>query len=298
MILTTTLTTDYQEEDKVVREGVRKAVISSLMCMGLFLACSTREIIQVAGSTTVLPVVSRAADQFMLEHSGVRITVNAGGSGVGINQLGEGTLDIGMSSRDITEAEIRRYPGVDFKTHSIGRDAVAPVVSSEVYEAGVRALGLEQIAAVYRGEIGNWKELGGPDRDILVVDKEPSRGTRHVFMKAVMGDKEAPAPGADLVLGSNNEEQTAIAQSDAAIGMLSLAWLNSDVKGLAIILADGSTVKPTLANILNGRFPITRALYVITNGEPRGQVKAFVDFLMSNKGQQIVRESGYVGMDG
>ena len=104
------------------------------------------------------------------------------------------------------------------------------------------------------GEIRNWNQLGGPDKEILVVDKEPSRGTRHVFMKAVLGDKEAVTPGADLVLGANNEEQTAIAQSTAAIGMLSHAWLNEDVTGLAIILEDGRLIEPSLDNVINGSF--------------------------------------------
>ena len=262
----------------------------------LISGCSKKkETIQVAGSTTVLPVVSKAAEKFK-EIYGVTIIVNAGGSGVGINQLGEGKIDIGMASRNITEAEISQYPDVELMTHSIGKDAVVAVVSSEIYDSGVKALTLEQIGKIYNGEIANWKEVGGPDRDILVIDKEGSRGTRHVFMKIVLGDKEAKAPGADLVLGSNNEEQTAIVQSNAAIGMLSNAWLNNDVKGLSIIMADNLVVSPTLKNIIEGKFPITRSLLLITNGKPHGNIKAFIDFILSPEGQKIVEESGYVSL--
>ena len=262
----------------------------------LISGCSKqKETIQVAGSTTVLPVVSKAAEKFKEIH-GVTIIVNAGGSGVGINQLGEGKIDIGMASRNITEAEISRYPDVKLMTHSIGKDAVVAVVSSEIYDSGVQALTIEQIGKIYNGKIANWKEVGGPDRDILVIDKEGSRGTRHVFMKIVLGDKEAKAPGADLVLGSNNEEQTAIVQSDAAIGMLSNAWLNNDVKGLSIIMADNLVVSPTLKNIIEGKFPITRSLLLITNGKPQGNIKAFIDFILSPEGQKIVEESGYVSL--
>ncbi len=265
-----------------------------LTLTGLLLGCSRHEAIQVAGSTTVLPVVSKAAERFGTLHPEVQVFVNAGGSGVGINQLGEGKIDIGMASREITQAEYAKYPKVHFVTHAIGRDAVVPVVSSEIFDAGVHVLSLEQIARIYKGEIRNWKEVGGPDREILAVDKERSRGTRHVFMQAVMGDEEADAPGADLVLGSNNEEQTAIAQSDAAIGMLSHAWLNDDVKGLSIRMPDGTVVPPTLENLANGTFPITRDLLLITDGEPRGNVKAFIEFILSPEGQRIVEESGYV----
>ncbi len=260
----------------------------------LVFSCSRTASVQVAGSTTVLPVVSKAAEQFRVKHADVNIIVNAGGSGVGINQLAERKIDLGMASRDITQIELTNYPEVDFVTHTIGRDAVVPVVSSEVFDSGVQALTLAQIGKIYLGEIRNWQEAGGPEREILVVDKEQSRGTRHVFMQVVLGDKVAAAPGADLVLGSNNEEQTAIAQSDAAIGMLSNAWINKDVRGLSIIMPDGSLVQPELANIANGSFPITRALLLISNGPPRGDVRTFIDFVLSEEGQTIVEEAGYV----
>lgn len=252
----------------------------------------------IAGSTTVLPVVSKAAERFRAQHPGVRLLVNAGGSGVGINQVGEGKIQIGMASRELTAAEIGKYPDCRFVTHLIGRDAVAPVVSSEIYESGITALSLEQIGKIYRGEIRNWRELGGPDRAILVIDKEKARGTRHVFMQAVLGHREAEAPGADLVLGSNNEEQTAIAQSDAAIGMLSNAWMTEAVRGLSVVLANGVAVAPTIENVKNGKFPITRALWLVTDGQPAGLAKAFVDFLRSPEGQKIVEEVGYVGIRG
>jgi len=274
-----------------------KYVWIALLVSVFFVACGDKnESIYISGSTTVLPVISIAAEQFKVIHPDINIIINAGGSGVGINQLGEKKIEIGMASRDITTEEIAKYPGVIFNIISIGKDAVVPVVASEIYNAGIKALSLEQINKIYKGEINNWNEVGGPDKEILCVDKEQARGTRHVFMKIVMGDKEAEAPGADLVLGSNNEEQTAIAQSDAAIGMLSNAWLNNDIVGLGIIMPNGKTIEPTLQNIINGTFPITRDLYIIVNGNPQGNVKKFIDFLLSDEGQKIVEETGYVSI--
>lgn len=259
-------------------------------------SCSRKEAVKIDGSTTVLPVIASSSEVFRKAHPDLNIIVNAGGSGVGINQIGEGKIHIGMSSRDITESEISKYPAIDFNTITIGKDAVVPVVSSEIYSAGVTALSLDQIAQIYKGTIKNWKELGGPDKEILCIDKEKSRGTRHVFMKTVMGNKEADAPGADLVLGSNNEEQTALVQSDAAIGMLSNAWINKDVVGLSIKFPDGRVIEPSLENIINGNFPITRDLYLITNGEPEGTTKDFIDFILSPEGQNIVENQGYVSV--
>jgi phosphate transport system substrate-binding protein len=265
------------------------------LCGVWVLGCTKREAVTVGGSTTILPIVSKVADQFRMQHSDVRIIVNAGGSGVGIKQVGEGKIDMGMASRALTELEMETYKDAHLQVHVLARDAVVPVVSSEVYDAGVTVLTLVQIGQIYTGEIDNWKILGGPDREILVIDKEKSRGTRHVFMAQVLGDKEADAPGADLVLGSNNEEQTAIVQSDAAIGLLSHAWLNEGVKGLAI-RGNGDVIEPTHQNIINGSFPITRDLLVVTRGEPVGVVKAFVDYLLSAEGQRIVEASGYVAV--
>ena len=254
----------------------------------------TAEIITVVGSTTVLPIATRAAEQYVKQNNGtVTITVNGGGSGVGVQSAGSGQADIGMASRDITPKEKKRFQKPGLRTLAIGRDAVACVVSSEVYSAGVRALSREQIGDIYLGKIKNWKELGGPDREIVVIDKERHRGTRHVFMKYVFGDENARAPGARLVTGSNNEEQSKIAQSDSAIGMLSIAWMNDDVVGVGI-RRGGEIIEPILENVRANRFPISRDLNFVTAGEPEGRVKEFLDFVISLEGQKIVSESGYI----
>ncbi|WP_306251649.1 PstS family phosphate ABC transporter substrate-binding protein [Parvularcula sp. IMCC14364] len=277
----------------------RPGLIGLMVLCGLLSALagcsrSVSENVTVSGSSTVLPVISRAAEEYSLQTPGVRVIVNAGGSGVGITQLGEGQTDIGMISRDISQTEQAKFPDADFTTYVIGRDAVVPVVSSEIYETGVTALTIEQIAAIYRGQITNWRDVGGPDTEILVIDKEASRGTRQVFMEAVMGDKNAEAPGAKLVLGSNNEEQTALTQSNAAIGMLSQAWLNRDVKGLAITLSDGSSIEPDLESIRAGKYPIARDLLLVSRSDLSEPSKAFIEYVLSAEGQQLVEDAGYI----
>lgn len=270
-------------------------VLHAILFLLVTSGCSKNESLTVAGSSTVLPVITKAAELYKMLY-GINIIVNAGGSGVGINQLGANKINIGMISRDLTKTELKQYPEAEFITFPIATDAVLPVVSSEIYQAGVQALTIAQIAKIYTGDISNWKQLGGPDQEILVVDKEKSRGTRHVFMQAILGDKQANTQGTDLVLGSNNEEQTILVQSEAAIGMLSYAWLNDDIKGLAIINNDKSITEPTLDNINNGSYPITRSLVLITNGVPETKEQAFIDFILSDAGQEIVRDSGYVSL--
>ena len=256
-------------------------------------ACNAPDRISISGSTTVLPAVSRAAEQFTVD-TGQLITVNAGGSGSGFNQLAEGQTDIGMMSRDMTDGERAQFPNFTFRPIAIGRDAVVPVISSEIYDAGVTQLSLSDIAKIYKGESDNWSDFGGPDVAIFVIDKESSSGTRQTFMDIVMGNSKADAPGADLVIGSNNEEQTAMTQSDAAIGMLSIAWLNDDVKGLSVALSNGEIVTPTLANVKNGRFPIVRDLNIVVRNDISASAQDFVNYLLSPKGQSFVEQSGYI----
>lgn len=267
--------------------------LAALSLAVIFTGCSApQDSVNVSGSSTVLPVISQAAQAYS-DSMGKRVIVNSGGSGVGFNQLAEGKTDIGMMSRDITPEELGKYPAYEFSAIPIGIDAVVPVVSSEIYDAGVTALSLPQIASIYRGEVQNWSEVGGPNRDILVIDKEASRGTRHIFMKVVMGDATAQAPGADLVLGANNEEQTAMAQSDSAIGMISLAWINDHVRGLAI--RDGNrTLEANLDVIASGDYPISRDLIVVVRDDIKPAAKSFIDYILSPDGQKFVEASGYI----
>ena len=251
--------------------------------------------IQIVGSTTVLPVASRSAQKFM-ESSSSRILVNAGGSGVGIHSVAGGRADIGMASRGISADENKRFEKSHLKIHQLGLDAVACVVSSEIYQAGVQQLAARQIAGIYLGEIRNWKEVGGPNRKIVVVDKERHRGTRHVFMQYVFGNASQRTPGTLLVTGSNNEEQAKIAQSDSAIGMLSFNWTNEEVKAVSL-MDNGKEIMPTWEAVRQGSYPIVRKLNFITAGKPNGEIKDFINFVKGPEGQKIVEESGYIPIE-
>ena len=269
------------------------AILLSLSGFGPHDSHARQTVIKVAGSSTVLPIVARAAEAFSAHHPHMRVTVNPGGSGVGVKSVGHHLVHIGMVSRRISDSEKAGFPQADLQTHVIGRDAVACVISSEIYDAGVTMLSKEDIRRIYAGEVTNWREVGGPDRDIVAVDKEAHRGTRHVFMEYVFGKARAKTPGVDLVTGSNNEQRTKVALSNAAIGMLSHAWLDNDVVGVSI--RDGETILTlTDEHVQNGTYPIVRDLSLITDGVPTGATSEFIAFLLSPEGQRIVHEMGYV----
>jgi len=248
--------------------------------------------IRAAGSTTLLPIIAEAAKVFRKLHPNITLTVSGGGSGVGITSLKQGEIEIGMSSRPLTKKEQAQLQHIAYEI-PIAVDAVAIAVSKAVYQGGIRALTIQQVADIYRGKIRNWSELGGADSPILVIDKEPSRGTRHVFAKVVLGDERARAPGATIITGSNNEEQSAISRSDKAIGMLSNAWLNDKVRAIALI-QDNLSLLPSEENIISGRYPIQRTLNILIHNDSSAQTKAFVGFLQSEQGQHIIQQVGYL----
>ena len=267
-------------------------LIVLMIGFGIMFLYSAEKTIKVSGSTSVTPIISKAAEVYKKIYPDVRVLISPNGSGAGIQALGTGPADIAMVSRELDPVEKQKYATLQFQVITIAKDAVVPVVSAQVYEK-ISALYLEEIRKIYSGEITNWKDLGGPNNEILVIDKEASRGTRHVFMQAVFGNEKAKALGVKLVTGSNNEEQTAVAQSHSAIGMLSNAWLNDQVKGVAI-KKNGKVIQPSLENVRNGSFPISRNLNLVTCGFPVGESKKFIDFILSAQGQKIVEELEYV----
>ncbi len=257
------------------------------------IATANENNLRIAGSTTVLPIVSRAAEKFKIKHPNISISVNAGGSGVGFSSMADRRIDIGMMSRKISENERKKYKGQEFIIYTLGRDGVACAISSEIFSDGITALSKEQIRDIYSGKIKNWKTLGGPDKKIVVVDKERHRGTRHAFMKYIFGNPTARARGARLVSGSNNEEQSKIAQSNSAIGMLSQAWINKNVASVALV-HEGMQIKPSIQNIKSGAYPISRDLDIVTQKNISIVARQFIEFLLGPEVRPLIEKSGYV----
>lgn len=247
--------------------------------------------LNIAGATTPQRSAEICAEMFMAVNPGVSISVKGGGSSHGINGATDGTLDIGMAARPFRATELETFPGLTATV--IGYDGVAVVVNRFVYANGVTELSLEQIAAMWRGEITNWQEVGGPNLAIVVYDKEEGHGTRDVFYSAVFGDTDADALGSAASLGGNPEILAAVTQEDGAISIVSSGWQTKEVIGVAIVLADGQSVAPTSENVASGLYPISRDLNMVTMGEPEGLVKQFIDFMLSAEGQAVVVESGY-----
>jgi len=241
----------------------------------------------VTGSTTVLPIAQQAADAFMDKHPKVNIQVSGGGSGVGVQAIGTNTADIGMASRELKDEEKTSYPNL--VQHVVAGDGIAIIADKN---NPVSFLTEEQIKKMYKGEITNWKELGGNDQEIVVVNRDSASGTREFFHEHVM--KKEDFTKTALEKNSNGAVKTTVQGTPGAIGYVGLGYVNSDIKAIKIKTPDGYLAEPTVANVLNNKYPIARNLNMFTDGQPTGLAKEYLDFIKSGEGQKIVEDEGFV----
>ena len=242
----------------------------------------------IKGSTTVLPIAQKTAEEYMKMNADVNISVSGGGSGNGIKAIIDGTTDIACASRFIKDKEVAlaMQKGVLPVPHRVALDCVVPVVHPS---NSLNDIALDSLKDVYTGKITNWKEVGGADKPIVVISRDTSSGTYEVWHKKVL-KKEKVMPKA-LLQASSGVVAQAVAKNKYAIGYVGIGYLNKDIKALTV---DHVEATPTTA--VNGTFPIARALFMFTNGWPKGEVMSFIDFVVSPAGQKIVKEEGFVPM--
>lgn len=264
-----------------------KKLLMMLVIIGSGLALSAQEIIM-SGSTTVLPIAQKVAEVYMSKNPQVRITVRGGGSGVGIASLIDKTCHIANSSRPIKDKEIQTAAtkGVKPKANVIALDGIAVIVHPSNF---IKELSGEQIKDIYTGKINNWAEVGGPNMKIIVVSRDSASGTFEAFNElALKGAKVRPDA---LMQASNQAVATTVAQTPGAIGYVGLAYLNPSVQAVSV---DG--IIPSKETILARKYKYARPLFMYTDGEPKGEVKKLLDFILSKEGQKIVEEVGFIGL--
>lgn len=268
---------------------MKRILPALLIASGLFAgskAFAAQEI-AINGSTTVLPIVQKAAETFSGNNPSISLTISGTGSSNGFKALAEGLCQIAMASRDIKESEIEaaKKNGITPRRIPIAHDAIIPVVHPA---NPVSDLTLQQLRDIYAGKITNWKEVGGKDAQIVVISRDTSSGTYESWGELVM-NKERVSPRA-LSQASNGAVVTAVAKNERAIGYIGFGYLNTSIKGLR---AAGKTASPKA--VVAKEWPIARELYLFTNGQPAGVVKQFVDYMLDpQKGQKDIAEVGFV----
>lgn len=245
---------------------------------------SSQESINIVGSTSVQPVAEKLATEYMKKNPDVKITVQGGGSSVGIKSVQDGTADIGTSSKDLKDNE-----SAGLTQYEIGKDGIAVVVNSQ---NSVSGLTLEQVKGIFAGNITNWKEVGGADAQINVVVREDGSGTRDAFQEIVLGKLDNGTKVSfkkDAIVQSSTEAvQQTVVQDPNAIGFISFAAVK-DAKALQI-----DNVAPSESTIMDGTYKIQRPFLFLVKGDASGAVKAFIDWVNGAEGQAIIKSEKLV----
>lgn len=239
---------------------------------------SSKHIVNIAGSTSVMPFTEKLAEHFMIENPAFIINVQSGGSTAGIQACLNRTVEIGMSSREL-KAEEKTLHEI-----TICHDGIAIVVNPENPVSG---LTLTQVRDIFNGKIRNWKELGWIDRRIDAVTREEGSGTRGAFEELVMKKQEIDE--SIMVQDSNGSVKVIVATDPYAIGYLSLGMVDARVTSVMI-----DTVYPTAENITNKKYRIVRPFLYLTLGALDGDTEKFISYVLSKNGQRILHKEGLI----
>ncbi len=242
--------------------------------------------IVVDGSTTVEPIAKAFAEYYMAKNEGVNITVRGSGSSNGAKSLIAGTCHVADMSRFMKDKEFKAAveKGINPVAHVVAMDGIAIVVHKS---NPVTELTVEQVRDIYMNKITSWKQLGGPDKKIVKVSRDTSSGTFETFHGLVMHKEKIV--DAETV-ASNSQARQRVLGTPAAIGYVGLGYIK-DLKPLEI-----NGVTPNLSTVASGKFPVSRPLYMFTNGYPKlgTHLHSFVTLHLSKRGQEIVLSSGFV----
>ena len=248
----------------------------------------SKERLVLQGSTTVLPITVKHAEEFMKRNPGTEISVRGGGSGAGIKALIDGVVEMAQASRSIRDKEIAhaKEKGINVVEHTIARDALAVIIHPS---NPVTNLTRAQIKDIYMGKITNWRDVGGKNQKIVATSRDVASGTFKAFNEMILDEGRAKQSPDVLLQASSAAVVGAVTHTKGAIGYVGMGYLRPEIKGITV---DG--VAPTKENLLAGKYPLGRPLFIYTAGQPTGLAKRFMDFVMSPDGQRIVEDTGFV----
>ena len=278
----------------MLRKRLIAAVSVVIVASSLIIGCGSSDTtiskkvndttIAISGSTSVGPLVELEEEEFEANNQDVTIEINQTGSSSGIKDTISGTTEIGMSSRDLTDEESK-----NLKEVTIAVDGIGVVVNKN---NPVKNLTLEQIKDIFTGKITNWSEVGGEDKEIVVVSREEGSGTRTAFQEILNYSTEDTVKNA-IVNNSTGATKVMVEENDNAIGYMSIGYIDDSI---ASVNVDG--VEATADNVKSGEYKIQRPfLLVYKEGALSEEGQEFIDFILSDKGQAIVAEENLVTVD-
>ena len=269
---------------KLFRKILLSAAVFGFMASGTASAAGNKLVLD--GSTTVGPIAKAFAAHFTKE-TGVQVTVSESGSGNGAKSLINKTCDIADMSRAMKDNEISaaKGNGVNPVENVVALDGLAVVVHPS---NRINGLTKAQIRGIYMGKYTNWSQVGGPNASIVMIQRESNSGTQDCFKELVMG-KDNPISKRSETQASNGAVKSRVASTPAAIGFVGMGFVDGSVKALHV---DG--VEPDVKTVKSGTYPVSRPLFMYTNGQPTGIVKQFIDLPKTAEGRKIISEIGFV----
>ena len=268
------------------------------MVGGAFVGCGStastdtteEKSIAISGSTALLPLMEAAVEGFKAQNAGYEINAQGGGSGTGLTQVLDGSVNIGNSDMFANE-NLSADKATQLVDHQVCAEGFAVAVNKNL---GITNLTKDQIKKIFSGQVKNWKEVGGPDKAILVIHRTASSGTRATFVKTVLdGDKALENDAIGATQDANGSVLTAMQQSEGAISYLGLAYLSGDAKDKLVgVSIDG--VSPDKANITTGKYVFWSWGHMYTKGEATGLSKKFIDYITSADDTNNIEKLGFV----
>ncbi|HEY9060215.1 MAG TPA: phosphate ABC transporter substrate-binding protein [Pseudobacteroides sp.] len=251
-------------------------VLAILLSLALS-ACgsSDGESISLSGSSALLPLADNAAKEYMAKNSGSKISVQAGGSGQGLTQVYQGAVNIGNS--DVyAEEKLKPEEAKELNDHTVCVVGIAAVVNPNVKVDNVTS---QQLIDIFTGKITNWKEVGGDDMKIVLINRPSNSGTRATFKKYALNNAEE-AEGTALKEDQSGTVKQTVSQTEGSISYLAFSYLDDKTKALKL-----NGVEPTGENVANGSYPVWAYEHMYTKGEPTGLTKSFIDYVLSDEVQ-------------
>jgi phosphate transport system substrate-binding protein len=265
-----------------------KRFILALIALGVSTVVVRAETLVIKGSDTLgAKLVPQLSEEFKAQHPDTTFNIAAEGSTTGIAAIIDGTAQIGMASRPTKPEEVAagKAKGVNFKETTVAWDGIAVIVNSA---NPVKSLTKKQVEQIFTGDIADWSAAGGSGGKISVYTRNTSSGTYSEFKELAMKKRDY-APDSQKMAG-NEQIASEVAKNPNGVGYVGLAYTKAS--GIKVVAIDGAM--PSKESVLGKAYPYARPTFYYTNGEPSGIAKQFIDFTVSDGGQKIVEQVGFV----